>query len=126
MEEKYMKRKRDKIFDLLVKISENMKECGEMFCDFEIKSRVDLEIFSEKIKDLESRGDTGVHETIVELNHALITPIDQEDILVIAENMDTVVDCMEEASAFFYLYNIQNPDKYMVEFGKYIKMCTFE
>lgn len=121
-----MGKKKDKIFTLLVKIAENMKDSGEIFCDFKIKSEIDLSVFSEKMKDLESRGDTTVHETMVELNHALITPIDQEDILVIAEDMDSVVDCMEEASAFFYLYNIQNPDKYMVEFGKYIKMCTFE
>jgi len=126
MEEKYMKRKRDKIFDLLVKISENMKECGEMFCDFEIKSRVDLEIFSEKIKDLESRGDTGVHETIVELNHALITPIDQEDILILAEDMDNVVDMMEEAAVYFYIYDYQEIDDYMKDFRRYIKLCTSE
>lgn len=122
----YMNKKKDKIFTLLVKIAENMKDCGEMFCDFKITSEIDLGVFSEKMKDLESRGDTTVHETMVELNHALITPIDQEDILVIAENMDTVVDCMEEASAFFYLYNVQELDKYMEEFRKYIKLCTYE
>ena len=119
-------KKKNKIFDLLVSIAENLKNCGEMFCDFEIRSEIDLGVFSERIKDLESRGDTIVHETIVELNHALITPIDQEDILTIAEDMDDVLDCMEEAAVYFYLYNIQELDSYMEEFRKYIKLCTAE
>lgn len=121
-----MTKKKDKIFELLVKIAENMKDCGESFADFKIESEIDLGVFSEKIKDLESRGDTTVHDTIVELNHALITPIDQEDILTLAEDMDSVVDGMEEVAVYFYLYDVQHLDTYMEEFRKYIKLSTAE
>jgi len=121
-----MKKKPDRLFELLLGIAENMRDCADMFSDFKIDSSIDLMVFSEKIKDLESRGDSVVHETIVELNHSFITPIDQEDILMLAEQMDEVIDGMEDCSIFLYMYDVVKLDDTIENFRKYIRLSCEE
>jgi uncharacterized protein Yka (UPF0111/DUF47 family) len=121
-----MKKKPDKLMELLLQIAENMKECGEFFNDYEIHSASDLKVFSEKTKDMESKGDSMVHETIVQLNHAFITQIEQEDILHLAEQLDEVVDGLEECAIYFYMYGLVEADEYMMEFKKNIRLCVQE
>lgn len=119
-------RKKDVIFDQLFAIAENMRDCGKVFYDYKIETSVDLTVFLEKIKELETKGDTLVHETVLELNHSLITPLDQEDIFTLAEAMDNIVDFMEECAAYFSLYKYLDEDDWIEQFRKFIKLCTEE
>ena len=121
-----MKKKPDKLMELLLSIAENMKDCGDTFSQFEVNSNSDLKSFSEKIKALETKGDSFVHETIIELNHAFITSIEQEDILLLAEKMDEVVDGMEDCAIYFYMYDLKETDDFMTEFQKNIGLCSDE
>lgn len=121
-----MKMKPDKIMSMLLDIAQNMKDCGDSFSKFEIKSTSDLKVFAEKIKDFERKGDTILHETNVELNHAFITSIDHEDILMLAEKMDDVVDELEDVAVYFYMYGMMEVDEYIIEFRKHIGTCTQE
>lgn len=124
--EEKMKRKPDKLLTLLLEIAKNMKECGATFSTYEIRSISDLKVFTEKIKEYEKKGDSIVHETIVELNQAFITPIEHEDILLLAEKMDDIVDELEEVVVYFYMYGLTEVDEYMEEFRKNIGLCTDE
>ena len=121
-----MRTKPDKIMCLMLDLAQNMKECGDAFSKFDINSGSDLKVFSEKIKEFEKKGDTILHEVNVELNHAFITSIDHEDILMLAEKMDDVVDALEEVSTYFYMYRLTDIDEYMLEFRKNIGICTDE
>ncbi len=121
-----MKRKPDKLMEYLLDIAENMKECGDYFSTFKMTSVADLKVFSTKMKEYESKGDSIVHEAIVELNHAFITQIEQEDILLLAEEMDEVIDGMEECAVYFYMYGLTEEDEYIAEFKKNITLCTAE
>ena len=121
-----MKKKPDKLLNLLLEIAQNMKECGSFFSKYEISSAADLKVFSEKIKDFETKGDSIVHESIIALNHAFITPIEHEDILLLAEKMDEVVDEMEEVTIYFYMYGLTESDEYVDEFRKYLGLSTEE
>ncbi len=121
-----MKAKPDKIMSLLLEIAQNMKECGDTFSSYEVSTTTDLKVFSEKIKDFEKKGDTVVHALNVELNHAFITPLDHEDILMLAEKMDDVVDELEEIAVYFDMYEMTELDEYILEFRKNIGICTAE
>lgn len=121
-----MKRKPDKLLSLLLEIAQNMKECGSTFSTYEVRSLSDLKVFTEKIKEYEKKGDSLVHETIVELNHAFITQIEHEDILLLAEKLDDVVDELEEVVVYFYMYGLTEADEYMLDFRKYIGLGTAE
>ncbi|MCU9615089.1 DUF47 family protein [Caldibacillus lycopersici] len=119
-------KKKDKFSVLLCDISENIKEAATFFYDFQIKTASDIKIFSDKVKEHEAKGDTLVHTVIKELNHAFITPIEREDILLLTLTLDDVIDGLEETTALFDMYSIIHPTEHMKSFVSHIKNCAFE
>jgi len=119
-------KKKDKFNVLLSNIALNLKEGATYFADYKLKNVSDLKIFSETMKDYETKGDTYVHEVIRELNHAFITPIEREDILLLVMSMDDVIDGIEHCAALFEMYNITQADEFMLKFVEAIRNCAFE
>lgn len=119
-------KKNDKFNLLLSNISANLKESVNYFTDYKLKNVSDLRIFSEKMKNYETKGDTFVHEVITELNDAFITPIEREDILQLAMSMDDVLDGLEACSALFEMYSMTQADEFMVSFVNAIQGSVHE
>ncbi len=119
-------KKKDKFAILLIDISTNLKEAANYFSDYKLKNVSDLKIFSETMKEYETKGDTYVHEVIKELNNAFITPIEREDILALTMSMDDVLDGIEHTTALFEMYSITTADDFMLRFVEAIKMCSHE
>ncbi|WP_042455101.1 DUF47 domain-containing protein [Neobacillus dielmonensis] len=119
-------KKNDKFSVLLNNISANLKESSNFFADYKLKNISDLKIFSEKMKEFESKGDTFVHEVIKELNDAFITPIEREDILHLAMSMDDVLDGLEATAALFEMYSITQADDFMQQFVSSIQGSVVE
>jgi uncharacterized protein len=119
-------KKTDKFSALLSKISANLKESTNFFTEYKLKNVSDLKIFSEKMKELETKGDSFVHEVIKELNDAFITPIEREDILHLAMSMDDVLDGLEGCAALFEMYSITNADNFMIQFVDAIQGSVHE
>jgi predicted phosphate transport protein (TIGR00153 family) len=112
-----VKKKKDVLFVLLMRIATNMRESAELFRDFEIHENGDnLLEFSDSIKGKETIGDTLVHELIVELNQAFITPIEHEDILALAEGLDEIVDWLERCAIYLDMFGISEKDPYIRAF----------
>jgi predicted phosphate transport protein (TIGR00153 family) len=57
----------------------------------------------------EQEGDRITHDLIRKLNNTFVTPIDREDILVLASGLDDIVDFTEEAADYLSLYKIEAP-----------------
>ncbi|MDM5155214.1 DUF47 domain-containing protein [Bacillus sp. DX1.1] len=119
-------RKKDKFTDHLSNISLNLKESANYFADYKLKNVSDLKIFSEKMKEYESKGDSLVHEVIKDLHNAFITSIEREDILSLTLSMDDVLDGLEHTAALFEMYSIVNADNFMLKFVDAIRNCTAE
>jgi predicted phosphate transport protein (TIGR00153 family) len=119
-------KKNDKFTILLNNISTNLKESANFFTDYKLKNVSDLKIFSEKMKEYESTGDSFVHEVIKELNDAFITPIEREDILHLAMSMDDVLDGLEGCAALFEMYSITTADDFMKGFVDAIQASAHE
>lgn len=119
-------KKKDKFNTLLSNIALNVKEGAIYFADYKLNNVSDLKVFSETMKDYESKGDTYVHEVIRELNNAFITPIEREDILHLAMSLDDVIDGIEHCAALFEMYSITQADDYMLKFVDAIKNSAFE
>ncbi|GER65848.1 hypothetical protein BpJC7_12710 [Weizmannia acidilactici] len=120
------KNKKDKFAVLLGHISTNLREATNYFADYKLQNTDDLKIFTEKMKEYERNGDTYVHDMILELNDAFITPIEREDLLALTNSMDDVLDGIEECSGLFELYNITKADEFMIEFVEMIRNCAEE
>ncbi|MES9683311.1 DUF47 domain-containing protein [Gottfriedia acidiceleris] len=119
-------KKNDTFFEILLNIANNVNECSIYFDDFKIKNATDLKTFSAEMKAYETKGDTFIHQIIVELNKTFITPIEREDILELANKMDDVLDGMEQCSATFEMYSIVEIDEFMVKFVKNIRSAANE
>lgn len=120
------KSKKDKFSVMLLNISSNLKESSDYFADYKLKNISDLKIFSDTMKQYETTGDDFVHEVIKELNNAFITPIEREDILMLAMTMDDVLDGLEHCSALFEMYSIVNANEYMLKFVDEIRNAAHE
>lgn len=118
--------KKDVFLDKLSTIAENVKQAAQYFVDFKIKSEQDLQDFSKKMKEYETRGDTYVHEITVALNKTFITPLEREDILALAIKLDDVLDGLEQAASRFEMYAITCADDFMVQFANQILESTLE
>lgn len=119
-------KKNDKFSVLLSNISSNLKEGANFFTEYKLKNVSDLKIFSEKMKEIETKGDSFVHEVIKELNDAFITPIEREDILHLTMVMDDVLDGLEATSALFEMYSITQADDFMLQFVDAIQSSVIE
>ena len=71
-----------------------------------------------RLRDLEHQCDDVTHEIYRLTNQTFVTPMDQEDILLLAHSLDEVVDLAEEVADKIDLYNvgeITDPAKSMGE-----------
>ena len=59
-----------------------------------------------RLRDLEHRCDEATHQIHNLVNSTFVTPIDQEDILLLASSLDDVVDLAEETGDKIDLYQI--------------------
>ncbi|MFO8101768.1 MAG: DUF47 family protein [Dehalococcoidia bacterium] len=81
---------------------------------------------SQAIKKLERDGDEITHKIIETLHLSFVTPIDREDIALLAQRLDDVLDFMEGASKRLLLYNIQAPTPNAVKVTHIIHKVTDE
>ncbi|MBI2165205.1 MAG: DUF47 domain-containing protein [Chloroflexi bacterium] len=73
-----------------------------------------------EIKTLEEFGDQVIHDLLHGLHRTFVTPLDREDISVLAERLDDVVDGMEEAARMMLEYKIEKPTQRCVELAEII------
>ncbi len=80
-----------KLFELLVKEYSRHEEIGK------------------QIKILENDSDEVAHQIFNLLNNTFVTPLDREDIRLLAHRMDDVMDFVEKASARMNIYDLTTP-----------------
>jgi hypothetical protein len=79
---------------------------------------------AEAINGLEARGDEVIHEIYNKLNQTFITPIDPEDIHLLASSLDDVLDALEEAAHRLVAYKIDPIPGPVVEIAGLILGCA--
>jgi predicted phosphate transport protein (TIGR00153 family) len=104
---------------LLIKASENTLHAAQMF-RIAVMGDQPPASFCPQLKELEHKGDQITHQIFKGLNKVFITPIDREDIIVLASKIDDVLDGIEAAIARFDYLNITFSDNYMKEFSAVI------
>jgi uncharacterized protein len=76
----------------------------EMLRDWPEKSELATEIVR-----CEQTGDRITHDIVQRVNATFVTPIDREDVVALASQLDDVLDFVEEVSDFMGLYRIEAP-----------------
>ncbi|MBM7583152.1 putative phosphate transport protein (TIGR00153 family) [Caldicoprobacter guelmensis] len=86
-----------------------------------------VEVLSRKITEIhniEHTADAEKHEMLRHLLKEFLPPIEREDIIRLAEQVDNVVDSIEEILMRLYMYNIKSIRHESYEFVKIISKST--
>jgi predicted phosphate transport protein (TIGR00153 family) len=97
-----------KFFELFEESAQNTVQASEalkeMINDWQfVDSRV------AEITELEHRGDTITHQIISLLHRTFVTPLDREDIALLAHTLDDIMDFVHSAADAMFIYKIQKP-----------------
>jgi uncharacterized protein len=95
-------------FDLFEEAGTNTVRAADLL-DQLLRNWPDNKELGREILICEQEGDRITHDLIRKLNNTFVTPIDREDILVLASGLDDIVDFTEEAADFLGLYKIEAP-----------------
>ncbi|MBI5151899.1 DUF47 domain-containing protein [Candidatus Peregrinibacteria bacterium] len=120
---KFFLPKQTAFFDLLAGMGECLKEMAELFVKFSIDFN-DFENYSRKAKEIEHKADSKAHEIIDKLNKTFITPIDREDIYLLAHELDDIIDIIENVIHNIYLYEIREKFDEIEKFAHLFKEAT--
>ena len=115
----------DKFYDLFEQDANNVAAAAERLVD--IFDNFDNQREKARaIKRLERDGDEITHKIIENLHRSFVTPIDREDIALLANKMDDMLDFMEGAVKRLFLYRIDQPTPRAIEITYTINKVAIE
>ncbi|MBM4160687.1 MAG: DUF47 domain-containing protein [Ignavibacteria bacterium] len=128
--DKYIRRlvpREHKFYSLLEESSQNLVKAAEAmkklsFC----KSAQEREAIVHHIKDLEHEGDAITHRIFSQLNSTFVTPLDREDIHLLASALDDILDYIDGSAGRFVLYKLDKCPSSMVELIDVLHMSIVE
>lgn len=92
-------------FSLLSQQSDVVLKCGEALSDL-VRDPEDIAAKSMAIEEIESEGDSIVHELVKLLNRTFVTPFDHDDISNLASKMDDIIDYIDAGAIRIRSYEI--------------------
>jgi uncharacterized protein len=95
-------------FDLFEEAASNAVRAADLL-DQMLRNYPEKADLARDVLICEQEGDRITHDVIQRLNNTFVTPIDREDILLLAGALDDIVDLTEEVADYLGLYKIEAP-----------------
>ena len=114
-----------KFYDLFEQDTRNLVVSAEKLVDL-FDNYEDVEAKAKQLKDLEHKGDAITHEIIQRLHRTFVTPIDREDIALLANSLDDVMDFIEAAGRTAFLYRIAQPTERARELASIVAKVAYK
>ena len=115
---------RDMVFyDLFEQDATNLVAAAEKLVDL-FDNYEDVEVQAKELKDFEHKGDVITHEIIQRLHSTFVTPIDREDIALLANSLDDIMDFIEAAGRTAFLYHIEQPTEKACQLASIVLKVT--
>jgi len=112
-------------YDLFEQETSNLVVAAEKLVDL-FEHYEDVEAKAKQLKDLEHKGDIITHEIIQRLHRTFVTPIDREDITLLAHSLDDVMDFIEAAGRTAFLYSIAQPTERAREIARIVAKVAYK
>jgi predicted phosphate transport protein (TIGR00153 family) len=106
-------------YDLFEQETANLVVAAEKLVDL-FDNYENVEAKAKELKDLEHRGDVITHQIIARVHRSFVTPIDSEDITLLAHSLDDVMDFIEAAGRTAWLYHIAQPTERARELARIV------
>jgi predicted phosphate transport protein (TIGR00153 family) len=106
-------------YDLFEEETKNLVVAAEKLADL-FENFQSVEEKAKELKRLEHQGDVITHEIIARVHRSFMTPIDGEDITLLAHSLDDVMDFIEAAGRTAWLYRIGIPTERARELGRIV------
>jgi len=113
-----------KFYDLFEESTANLVIAAEKLVDL-FDNYEDVEAKAKQLKALEHQGDMITHEIIQRVNSTFVTPIDREDIALLAHTLDSVMDFIEAAGRTAFLYRIAQPTERARQLASIVAKMTY-
>lgn len=115
----------EKFFQLLRGASANMVDAARVFGHMVEDSGKAAE-YAGKLKALEHTGDEYTRQILALLNATFITPLEREDILALAQELDDMVDGIEASASRMAIYGVNEADLHIRSFASLLQKQTAE
>ena len=105
---------KDEIFySLFIKSAKKVNESALILQQMmqDISNISSLEAKAKRVKEIEDECDKNTHEILSQLNKSFVTPLDREDIYLIAKELDEIVDYIEDAAYWIMSINVKEVRK---------------
>lgn len=98
----------EKFFTMLEESTQNLMMASDLLKKLAVsRSLAQQTKLVSEIKEMEHRGDTITHRIFSELNATFVTPLDREDIHLLASALDDILDHIDGSAQRIVLYSIK-------------------
>ena len=112
-------------YDLFEQETANLVVAAEKLVDF-FNNYENVAAKAKELKDLEHIGDVITHKIIARVHQTFVTPIDREDITLLAHSLDDVMDFIEAAGRTANLYRIAQPTERARELAQIVAKVAYK
>jgi uncharacterized protein len=106
---KWFMPKEEQFHELLARDTQNLVKAAAIFVEVAASTKLDeRRAKKDQLKLIEHEGDLITREIFEALNTTFITPLDREDISMIAGNLDDILDYMESVAHNLVLFELQD------------------
>jgi len=111
---KFFQSNREKYYDLFEELADKLEEGVKLFTEI-LGNYAYSEYKVGKLKEIEHEADHITHQVYKRMHRMFLTPMDREDIYLLANKMDSVLDEIESAAVRMYLYRMKAPAPELVK-----------
>ncbi len=117
--------KEKQFFDLFVESVDATCKASVKLANL-MNNYTDIHAQIKTIEEIEHEGDQHVHKILALLNKSFVTPIDREDIFLIAKELDNITDDIESTAHRFRMLNVKVVREEAKKLGDLLIQCTRE
>jgi predicted phosphate transport protein (TIGR00153 family) len=116
---KWFMPKEEQFHELLARDTQNLVKAAGIFVEVVASTKLDeRRTKKDQLKAIEHEGDLITREIFEALNTTFITPLDREDISMIAGNLDDILDYMESVAHNLVLFELHESPEPLQQFAR--------
>lgn len=121
-----LKPRDDRFFGYFDDLAEAICEASLILKSF-IENQSDASINLDEINNVEEKGDTILSEVMKQINSSFVTPFDREDILLLARELNNVLDHVQGTMEKIVIFKVGQPrDIYVLKLVQVLEEAAYE